>query len=99
MSKSDKKREQLERAYKVASRHYQRCAANLTEARHNESKAKYALLINGGSRWECLAENRHMKAENKLKKIEIMAKQYEAIYISSLIKLQYYMEYIGEPVV
>ena len=98
MSKSDEKRERLEKAYKVASRHYQRCLADLAEAKYNESNANYALLINGGSEWEDIADKRHVKAENKRKKIEERFKRYESIHLSALIRLQDYMESIGEPV-
>ena len=99
MSELDKKREQLERAYKIASRHYQRSLADLYEASLNESKAKFALLINGGSQWECIAEKRNRKAENKRRKLEERLKQYDYIHLSSLIKLQGYMKSIGEPAV
>lgn len=96
MRKSDEKRERLEKAYKVASRHYRRICAELEEARYYESSFRYELG------WECIASNLRKQEPSlmyKLNKIKARVKQYESIHLSALIRLQDYMESIGEPVV
>ena len=87
MSELDKKRKQLEKSFYLARRHYCRSRYLLEKTEELEGKAKFAVLINGGSEWEQLAVDRHKKGLSKLNKLASLTKKFEAKRKEALIRL------------